>query len=158
MFSLIPWKKKQNELSPATTLADPLERRIVQFRDEFNSLVDRFWENDWGNAFGSLSWGLDLDENENEFVVHAEAPGFEAQDFDVQVRGNYLTIRAEHKDEEKNDKNGSYYRYGQYQRTVTLPHGAQTDNIDARYHSGVLELHIPKGEEAKGKRITVSAN
>lgn len=159
MFNLIPWKKRHDESSSSTALTDPVENRMAQFRDEFNSLIDKFWTGNVGEHFGSLSWGVDYDENENEYVVRAEAPGFEADEFDVQVRGNNLVVTAEHKDEQKNERNGSYYRqYGSFQRSVPLPHGAEVDSISAKYHSGVLELHVPKGEEAKGKRIAVEAN
>lgn len=156
MFNLIPWKKRHDQPASLTALADPFENRLAQFRNEFNSVLDRFWNNAFGEQAGSLTWGLGVDEDEHEYVVRAEAPGFEAADFDVQVRGNNLLIQAERK-EEDNGKSGSMYRYGQLQRSVTLPYGAQTDNITAKYHSGVLELHVPKGEESKGKRIAVAA-
>lgn len=160
MFSLVPWKKKHQV--PQTTGALPNDwfgNRLTEIQDEFNSLVDRFWS-DWPAIDDrwlqrGYTWGLDVDDQENEYVVRAEAPGFEAEDFDVQVRGNHLVIRAEHKDEQKHGKNGSVYQYGRYERTIPVPVGAETEGITARYHSGVLELHLPKGEEAKGKRIAV---
>jgi HSP20 family protein len=158
MFNLMPWKKRHDESSSSMTLSDPFENRLAQFRDEFNSLVDKFWSGNLGEHFGSLNWGVDLDENEREYVVRAEAPGFEAEDFNVQVRGNNLVVTAEHKEEQNNGKSGTSYHYGRFQRSLPLPHGAEVDSISARYHSGVLELHVPKGEEAKGKRIAVEAN
>lgn len=70
---------------------------------------------------------------------------------------NQLVVKAERK-ETQNGKNGSSYRYGKFQRTIPLADGAELDQIDARYHSGVLELHIPKGKEAQNtKRIAVKA-
>lgn len=157
MFSLIPWKSRQQEPGTSISLNDPFENRLAQFRDEFNSLVDRFWSGGWGDPFGAPRWGLELDEDEKEYVVRAEAPGFEADDFDVQVQGNNLFVSAEHRDEQHNGEKGSLYHYGKYQRSLPLPPGAETDNISARYHSGILELHVPKGKEAQGRRITVEA-
>lgn len=158
MFNLIPWTQKDEGSSSSKALTDPFENRMASLRDEFNSLIDRFWSGNIGEHFGTFGWGLDFDENENEYVVRAEAPGFEAEDFEVQILSNNLVVRAEHKEEVKDQKRGSFHHYGKYQRAVPLPPGAQTDNITARYHSGVLELHLPKGEDAKGKRITVEAN
>ncbi|TWU27632.1 Hsp20/alpha crystallin family protein [Bythopirellula polymerisocia] len=157
MFNLIPWKKQHEESSSSTALGAPFENRLAQFRDEFNSLIDKFWSGNIGEHFSSLNWGVDFDENDTEYVVRAEAPGFEANDFDVQIRGNNLVVSAEHNEEQSNGKNGSIYHYGKFQRSMPLPHGVKADNISARYHSGVLELHVPKGEEAKGKRIPVEA-
>jgi len=158
LSNLIPWKKGRDESTMSTALTDPIENRMAQFRDEFNSLIDKFWNGNFGEHLGSLNWGLDFDDNENEFIVRAEAPGFEAEDFDVQIRGNNLLVRAEHREEQGNGREGVVRRYGQFQRSFPLPYGAKTDDIKARYHSGVLELHIPKGEDAKGKRIEVKAN
>ena len=135
-----------------------MQNRLVQFRDEFNSLIDKFWHGNVGEHFGMSGWGVNFDEDDMEYVVRAEAPGFEADDFNVQVRGNHLVVTAEHKEEQQNDKNESLYHYGRFQRSLSLPQGAEADNITARYHSGVLELHVPKGGEVKGKRIAVEAN
>ena len=157
MFSLIPWKHGEMKSRSSLAVNDSLESRVTRFRDEFNSLIDKFWSHDLSDTFGNITWGVELDEDEKEYVVRAEAPGFEAEDFDVQVRGNNLVIRAEHQEEEKNGKSGSRYHYGRYERSLPLPAGAETDNITARYHSGVLELHVPKGEEAQGRRIAVKA-
>ena len=119
----------------------------------------------WPTPFGSdwdqeRFWGLDVDDTGKEFVVRAEAPGFEAGDFDVQVTGNLLTIRAEHKQEAEDKKDDYHYqerRYGRFQRSVTLPAGAATDKVEARYRNGVLEVHLPRSPEAQGRRIEVKA-
>jgi len=163
MFNLTPWKKKEDgggALMPRT------EHPLGRLRDEFDAWFDRFFGRwpapfsaDWGRDFDRF-WGLDMEDTGKEFVVRAEAPGFEAGDFDVQVTGNLLTIRAEHK-QEAEDKKGDYHyqerRYGRFQRSVTLPAGAETDKVEARYHNGVLEVHLPKSPEAQGRRIEVKA-
>jgi len=162
MFSLIPWKQKQNQSNGGRSLtAQPFERNLLKFRDDFDSLVSRFW-NDWPLGTrdwfqNRLGWSFDVEEKDDAYLVRAEAPGFEAGDFNVDVRGNYLSIRAEHKEEQANGDRGSSYQYGRFERTTMLPAGVDADNVSARYHSGVLELRLPKKEEARGKRITVQA-
>lgn len=163
MFNLIPWKKKHQELASSGALtADPFERSLTQLRNEFDSMLSRFWNNWSGSGDRSLQnsfgWSFDMDETDDAYVMRAEAPGFEANDFEVDVCGNYLTIKAEHKDEQHNGNNGSHYNYGRFERSTSLPSGIDSENIAARYHSGVLEVRVPKRPEARGKKITVQAN
>jgi len=168
MFNLIPWKRKRKEENGgeiATRESNPMAR----FREEVDSLFDRFFrdgpnfdrlwkgwpaltEGDW-----SLGWGFEVDDRENEIVVQAEAPGFDPKDFDVQVSGNHLVIRAEHKQESKK-KDELSYTYGTLHRVIPLPEGIEEDKIDARYRRGVLQVNVPKGERAKGKRIAVNTS
>lgn len=67
-----------------------------------------------------------------------------------------LTLRAEHK-EEGQEGYGSYRRHQSFYESFTLPNGVLTDKTDARYRSGVLEVHLPKGEDFKAKRIAVKS-
>lgn len=163
MFSLIPWKKK-NGGGQLDVWRDRAEEvyPLARFRNEFESLLDRFW-NDWGalnrwdNGFmNGMTFRDNLEDMPNEYVFQAELPGFAQDEIDVNVSGNALMIRAEHKDEEQ-VKQGASYRHGVYQRSFTLPYGVDAAHIDARYHNGVLEVHLPKTEQAKGKRIPVNA-
>ena len=104
--------------------------------------------------FGLIPWKK---RHGNLSVRHAELPGFEPEDFDIKVTGDMLTVRAEHKDEKKEKNGGSSYHYGSFTRSFSLPHGVNEQNIDARYHSGVLELRLPKTAEVCSKRIEVKS-
>jgi HSP20 family protein len=158
MKSLIPWKRR-NETGGGTALAERPRDALMQMRREFDSLLDRFFGDRpmmAGRDWPMMGLGFDVDDKENEIVVRADAPGFEPDDFNVEIVGNNLVLKAEHKEEEKKG-NGYQYRRGHLFQNVPLPHGVDADKIDARYRNGVLEVHVPKGEEAKGKRITVKA-
>jgi HSP20 family protein len=100
-------------------------------------------------------WGFEMEELDDKFVIHAEAPGFEGNEFEVFVNGNILMLKAEHKvlDEEKKD--GSYRCERSWEEDVTLPVGVKPEGIEAFYKNGILELHVPKLEEVKPRRITV---
>jgi len=157
MFSLIPWKKRHEESGSAS--AEPVERQLTRLRQEFDNLVNRFWS-EWPSLGGEWSserrgWGLDVDENDREYLVRTDAPGFDAGDFDVQVSGDHLVIRAQHT-VEWNEEAGSACHRGTFYRSIPLPLGVEPDRIDARYRNGVLELHLPKGEQGRGKRISVT--
>jgi HSP20 family protein len=152
MFNLIPWRKRE------TTRSD---NPLALLRGEFDSLFDRFFSR-WPSPFGmqewagQAGWGLDIEDTDKEFVVRAEAPGFEADDFDVQLQGNVLTIRAERKQEEGKKRADDYaYIERRLERSLTLPAGADADNVQATYKNGILELHLPKSPEAQGRRIEV---
>lgn len=150
MFGLIPWTKNRGG---AMVKRD--DHPFALLRHEFDSLFDNFLSR-WPAPL-SGGWGLDVDDAGKEVVVRAEAPGFEAQEFDVQMRGDQLYIRAEHKEESKEDKdNGTTSsRYGVYERWVTLPSGVEADKVEARYRNGVLEIHLPKTPEALARKIEV---
>lgn len=143
---LIPWKRTSGELKTRDE-----QHPLARFRQEFDDLWDRFWSDSaWTTS------GIDLDDTEKEFVVRADMPGFEPSEIDVRVSGNVLTLAAEHS-EEQSDSNGGWQRRGRVHRSFTLPQGVLADQIDATYRNGVLEVHLPKSEECKPKRIAVKA-
>ena len=158
MASLIPWKRRSEERG-SNALAERPRDVLTQMRRELDSLFDRFfsgWPTLAGNDWPITGWGFDVDDTGKEIVVHAEAPGFEPDDFNVEIVGDNLILKAERKEEDKTG-NGYHFRQERLYRTVPLPHGVEGEKIEARYHNGVLEVRIPKGEEAKGKRITVKS-
>ena len=105
---------------------------------------------------------VDIVEKDNEIVVKADLPGVTHEDITVTVDQDALVIRAERKQEEDVKEKG-YRRleryYGQFERTLALPEGANADAIKASYHDGVLEIKVPvERKEAKpaAKKIPVS--
>jgi HSP20 family protein len=161
MFNLIPWKKKNKE--KGRELAPYKGHPLAELRDEFDALFDRFlsrWAEPFGDLIPSRFGGLDVEDGDQEMVVRAEVPGFEPGEVDVQVSGNVLTVKAEKKEAKKGkDGDGRYEerRYRTFHQSMTLPPGTDPDKIEARYKNGLLEVHVPKSEEAKGKRIPVKA-
>jgi HSP20 family protein len=156
MFNLTPWKQREDgnrELTPRG------QQPVSRLHDEFNALFNRFFgnwpvaaEGDWGRF-----WDFHVNDTGKEVVVRAEAPGFEAGDFDLQVSGNRLTIHAERKQRSEEKEGTSHYEERRLQRSVTLPPGTDTENVEARYRNGVLEVRLPKAPEAQGKRIEVKS-
>jgi len=159
MFNLMPWKK-QAENSRRELMDYENRFPTTPFRREFEALMDRYLGPWRGSTEGDPSfdrlWGLDLDETDKEVTVRVEAPGFEANDFDLQVQNNRLVVKAEKKHEE-DGKHGTSYRYGSFRRIVSLPPGLDAEHVDASYRNGVLEVHLPKTEQVQGKRIAVKA-
>lgn len=101
-----------------------------------------------------LSPAVDIYEEDDDLVVKAELPGISKEDIEVKVTDDYITISGEKKREEKVEKK-DYYRYersyGSFSRTFRLPVDVQTEKAKAKFENGVLEIRIPKTEEAKKK-------
>jgi HSP20 family protein len=127
--------------------------------NEFKPLFERFF-NGWPLMFEphvepERFWNLELFDAEKEMVVRAEVPGFEAADFEVELRNNRLMITAAKKHETEEKEKGYEYAERRYERFVELPIDIDPAKVEATYRNGVLEVHLPKPEEAAGHRIPV---
>src|SRR5437879_2135288 len=108
-MNLIPWKNKGGNLSRR-------DHPWNLFRREMDSLFGRFFGQDWSEDFDQERfWDFGITENDNEFLVRAEMPGFEEKDLDVRLEDNVLTIKAEkeHKEGEREERRSFF-------RTMTL--------------------------------------
>lgn len=150
--NLIPWGKSHDT---DLVTVDP-KTEVAQFRANFDKMLERIWSGDWEDAWNS-GWGCEIQDGESEIIVRTEAPGFEPDEFDVQLSGNRLVVQAEHKTESKKG-NGTSSRYGKLYRAMTVPSGIDAGKIEANYRNGVLEVHLPKGEESRSKRIAVATH
>jgi HSP20 family protein len=101
-----------------------------------------------------MSFTADIFEEGNDVVVKADMPGVKKEDVDVSLSDDTITIRGERKKEEKVERK-DYYRveraYGSFTRSFRLPADVQTDRAEAKFDQGVLEIRIPKMEEARSK-------
>ena len=106
--------------------------------------------NNFGNTSQNMSsFRTDIIEEENQFVLKAELPGFKKEDIKIDVKDDILTIRAEHQDETE-EKKDNYIRrerrYGSFTRTFNISN-IKADEISADYSDGILSLNLPKLEE-----------
>jgi HSP20 family protein len=130
---------------------------LSRMRDEFDRLFHRFsrnWPTLWEMSGSTWRWGVDMEEKDDALVVKAEAPGFEVNDFDVQVQDHRLVLRASRKSE-TTDKKGKTMEQQEFYQSVTLPTEIDKDKVDATYHNGVLTVTMPKTAAAKGKKVSV---
>src|SRR5438105_3235236 len=129
------------------------EHPLTRLRQEIDSLFDSFFSRWPGHGQGDWpmerSWGMELQESDRDILVRAEAPGFEPKDFDIQVHGNVLTIRAEHR-QESEEKQGEgrtwEQHYGRMHRSIMLPATVDPEKVEAHYRNGILELRLPRTE------------
>lgn len=154
MFGLMPWLNDRKMAGTLVPAVDPF--RVM--RRELDSLFDRFFGAlplDLAEFDPAVGWGLKLEESDKEVVVKAEAPGFEAGDFDVQLTGEVLIIKAAQKEEVKKGTEEMVAKRATFRRCLSLPPGIDPARVEASYCNGVLEVHLPRTPEAKGRRIEV---
>jgi HSP20 family protein len=99
-------------------------------------------------------------QTDDEVVVKAALPGFKADDVQINVTGEVLTIRGELKHEEEQKEKAWHIReqrWGSFERSVALPTDVVADKANADFANGILTITLPKAEEVKPKTITVKA-
>ena len=114
----------------------------------------------WLAPVGEGRLAVDMYETDDAIVVKSAIPGIKAQDLDISVTGEILTIKGETRTGEE-IKEGKYLyrerRYGSFCRALTIPVPVMTDKAEATFENGVLTLTLPKVEEVKPKAIKVKA-
>jgi len=142
------------------------ERALVPFYRPLSLLddMDRFAREMWDTwrpftLEQSLVPHTDIYEEKGHLVMKTELPGIDKKDLDITLEGDRLTIKAEKKEEVKEDATHHTREryYGQYSRSVTLPYPIKEGEISATFDNGVLELRLPKAEEVKARKIEIKA-
>ncbi|HSN05483.1 MAG TPA: Hsp20/alpha crystallin family protein [Nitrospira sp.] len=162
--------KEKAKASKEVAVKKPTE--ILPRGSEIDRWFDRLTEDFWRRPFPSLMLGdrwpapmislkapsLDVFEEKDELVVRADLPGMNKEEIEVTVTDDVVTIKGEKKKEEE-VKEKDYYRrersYGSFVRSVQLPCEVKSDQIKANFKDGVLEVRMPKTEEAKKKAVSV---
>jgi HSP20 family protein len=101
---------------------------------------------------------LDISERKDAYLVTVELPGVEADDLEITMEDGLLTIQGERQFTSESSEQQFHRverRYGAFRRSITLPAQVQADHIEATFDNGVLQIVVPKAEEAKPKRIQV---
>lgn len=130
-----------------------MEARLFEPFFRFPVFQEEMQGNTWNPA-------VDVLEEKDHIFVKVEAPGVDDKDLKVTFEDGLLTVTGERQFERKDDRN--YHRieraYGTFTRTFSLPRSVDASQIVADYRNGVLEISIPKKEEAKPKQIAINVN
>lgn len=141
MRSLSPWSSRR-----------PTNDLFSQF-EEFFGDMDRGYSPATRSTM-DFSPSVDIEEKENAYIVTTDLPGFKKEDIKIEMADNVLTISGERM-KEAGDKKYSERSWGKFQRTFSLPVHVAGDKIEASYKDGVLEVTLPKAENAKSRSIKV---
>ena len=101
---------------------------------------------------------LDISERKDAYLVTVELPGLKSEDLDITMEDGLLTIQGERhfaNDSSEQQFHRVERRYGAFRRAITLPAHVMAEGIQASFEDGVLQILVPKAEEAKPKRIQV---
>jgi HSP20 family protein len=148
---------------PARLLSpfEQLERQFEElFRRPFSLLSQPTWRPARrGFVADEFAPSVDIYEEDGSVVMKAELPGMKKDDISVDITDSTITISGEKKGEEKvEDKN--FYRherfYGSFVRSFDIPTDIKADEVKAKFHNGILEVRLPKTEEAKQKAKKVA--
>ena len=138
-------------------------REIGTIQSEMNRLFNTFFDTPTSLSSGPAlrRWipAMDLVEGEGEYVLKADLPGLSDDDVKIEVEDNVLTISGERKAEREERKDG-YYRIerssGTFRRSLNLPEGVDPEAVKASFDRGVLEVHVPKPEQRKPRKVQIS--
>lgn len=150
-------KKKSKELvkaEPSWEISpfEEMERWFEGFfRRPFSLSFPWRWSGPRFPEFEEITPCCDILEEGNDVVVKAELPGMTKKDILVTVTDDYITLSGEKKKEEKTDYHRFERSYGSFKRSFRLPAEIQADKVKAKFDNGILEVRMPKTEEAKKK-------
>jgi HSP20 family protein len=138
--------------------------RLLAWPEEVERYLDAQWRQwpfrFWRRPVTEEAWlpETDVFEKDGELVIRTDLPGMTAENIEVTLEGDILTIRGR-REEEKEVKEEQYYcserAVGEFLRTIRLPKGAVAEGIEAHYDNGVLEVILPKAAAAEAKAVKV---
>jgi HSP20 family protein len=146
MSNLIRWEPAREMM----TLRDAMDRL---FDDAFTRPL-RMYDG------GQMSMpAVDMYQTDNEIVVKAAVPGAKADDVQINVTGEVLTIKGALGEKEEEVKEKAYHlrerRWGMFERTIALPTDVLADKAKAEFENGILTITLPKAEEVRPKTISI---
>ena len=129
-------------------------------REPFFRMFDSFFNSD-AQGEETRAWvpPVDIQENGDAYLFHAELPGMSKEDIHITLENSVLRLSGERKFE-KDAKKENYHRvertYGTFTRTFTLPTQVDPEQVQAAFENGILTITVPKAEQAKPRRIAIS--
>jgi HSP20 family protein len=127
---------------------------------EFDTALNRFFQGGDGGRQYMAPYGVDIREDADHLYVEADIPGFKKDEVDITLENQTLTISAEHREEQSDQKKGDWLlnerRYARFLRSFTLPPTVDDQKVDAKLQDGVLKVTLNKREETKPRKIQVS--
>ena len=136
------------------------EREMMTLREAMDRLFDDAFTRPFSLNESRHGPALDMYQTDDDVVVKAALPGMKADDVQINITGDAISIKGEMK--EKNEtKEKNYHireqRWGSFERSVMLPTSVVSDKAKAEFEDGILTITFPKAEEVKPKIVTVKA-
>ena len=131
--------------------------RLSSLHEEFDRVFNTSFDPLFGSSFSRWNPAFDVYQDKENLTVVAEIPGMKKEEIKISLHDGALTISGERKREESKDQDYRTERFfGKFQRTVTLPAAVDSNKVQATYKDGLLEITLPKAEEAKPRQIELN--
>jgi len=152
--------KKSVAKRPVGSVAQSPFRSFLS-RGLIDDIFDQYLSENLNEQSQLMNVSLDIAETDQAFEVKVDLPGIASEDVDIQIDNNTLTIRGQRsEDSDETDENRQYHRVeryrGSFSRSVVLPTSINEDETAAEFKDGVLKIVIPKSDEAKPRKISIS--
>ena len=136
--------------------------RLASLRDEMSRLFDFSWPSRDTGLFSGWSPAMDVYDDKDSLVVTCELPGLKKEEINIALHDGVLSVSGERKHERDAKEGGGTFRseryFGKFQRSISLPTQVDAAKVKASYKDGVLEIVLPKAEEAKPRQIAVNVD
>jgi len=137
-------------------------REMMTLREAMDRLFDDAFTHPFSTRDGwsASTPAVDMYQTDDEIVVRASLPGIKADEVQINVTGDVLTLKGEVKhEEEKNNRSWHIreQRWGSFQRSVALPTNVVSEKAQAEFENGILTITLPKAEEVRPRTITINA-
>jgi HSP20 family protein len=131
---------------------------LSAFRNDIDRLFEDFLTTPARNASGAIAPAVDVEETPEAYVFRADLPGVDPKAIKVNLTGDVLTLRGERSRRDET-RDGRVHRveraHGAFERRFQLGTAVRGDQVRARYRDGVLEVTVPKADEARSREVEV---
>lgn len=150
-----PWGRNASPFTALQRMADEMDRMF----DDFG--LGQRWSGPFSRGSNAGMWApqVDVFQKNHELTIRADLPGLKREDVTVDITDHDVCIQGERRHEHEEERDG-YYRsergYGSFSRVIPLPEGAMSDQAQATFKDGVLEITMPAPPASKGRRLEIA--
>lgn len=133
-------------------------RDFGSLQQEVNRVFASFFDPPAAGVPTRWTPAMDLHDSGDAFVLSADLPGVSEEDIAIDVEGDMLSVSGSRTLDRRSDEGGTIRTergFGSFQRRLTLPEGVDPERIEASFDRGVLEVRIPKPEQARPRRVSI---
>ncbi|MGE5378092.1 MAG: Hsp20/alpha crystallin family protein [Bacteroidota bacterium] len=137
-------------------------REMMTLREAMDRLFDDAFTRPLSirDGWSMATPAIDMYQTDNDVVVKASIPGIKAEEVQINVTGDILTLKGEVQQEEERKDRAWHIReqrFGSFERSVVLPTDVKSDKAEAVFENGILTITLPKADEVKPKTINIKA-
>jgi len=137
-------------------------REMMTLREAMDRLFDDAFTRPLSGRDGwsMATPAIDMYQTDNDVVVKASIPGIKAEEVQINITGDILTLKGEAKQEDERKERSWHIReqrFGSFERSIVLPTDVKSDQAEAVFENGILTITLPKADEVKPKTINIKA-